>query len=396
MKRRQFIKNSALASSVLLAPSFIKAMGKMDTSLFGFKKLVIIQLTGGNDGLNTVIPYRNDLYYKARPNLALQRNKTIKLNDELGLHYSLTPLKRLYDKGYLTIINNVGYPNPSRSHFRSSDIWHSGSDSNQYLTSGWVGRYLDQYGKKPHHALEIDDNLSLILKGNRKFGIAARNSDFLYRALHESKINSILAYQRQAHLSEHNLGYLYKTMIDAKSSARYLHEKSKVYNSYQSYPKNPLSNQLKTIAQFINSGLDTKIYYASLTGFDTHANQLNRQERLLDVFGSSMLSFINDLKQGNTFKDTLILTFSEFGRRPQQNAANGTDHGTANNVFIFGEKLKKKGLYNNLASLSDLDNNGDLKYEIDFREVYATILSNWLQVNDSRILNKSFKKLNFI
>ncbi|NNL16179.1 MAG: DUF1501 domain-containing protein, partial [Flavobacteriaceae bacterium] len=145
-----------------------------------------------------------------------------------------------------------------------------------------------------------------------------------------------------------------------------------------------------------NSGLETRIYYASLTGFDTHANQLGRQERLLDVFGNSIYSFINDLKKGNSFKNTLVLTFSEFGRRPQQNAAGGTDHGTANNVFLFGENLKKKGLFNKLTSLKDLDNNGDLKYEIDFREIYASILNNWLEVDDERILKKSFNKLNLI
>ena len=396
MKRRQFLKSSAIASSVLLVPRFIAAMENMAISMFGHKKLVILQLSGGNDGLNTVVPYRNDIYYKSRPKIALNKNQVIKLNDELGLHYNLTPLKRLYDKGYLTIINNVGYPNPSRSHFRSSDIWHSAVDANRISTTGWVGRYLDNFGNKPYQALEIDDNLSLILKGENKTGIAVKNSRFLHRALHESNINLILSYQNKSHLSEHNLGYLYKTLIDAKSSANYIYEKTKIHNSYQEYPKNPLSNRLKIIAEFINSGVDTRIYYSSITGFDTHANQLKRQERLLDVFSSSMQAFVNDLKGGNTFKDTLIMVFSEFGRRPQQNAANGTDHGTANNVFIIGQDLKQPGLYNDLVSLSDLDENGDLKYEIDFRAVYATILSNWLEVNDRKILYNSFKKLNFV
>jgi uncharacterized protein (DUF1501 family) len=185
-------------------------------------------------------------------------------------------------------------------------------------------------------------------------------------------------------------------MIDAKSSANYLYEKTQHYNSLQTYPKNPLSNQLRSVAQFINSGLDTKIYYTSLVGFDTHANQINKQNQLLEIYGDSLLAFVNDLKRQNTFKNTLILTFSEFGRRVKQNAANGTDHGAANNVFLIGENLKKQGLYNNLASLSDLDGNGDLKYEIDFRTIYATILNKWLKVDDERILNKSFSQLDFI
>lgn len=397
MERRKFIKNSALASSLFFVPNFLKAFENVDLSSLGYNKLVVIQLSGGNDGLNTIVPYRNDLYYKARPKIALKKSEVLKLNDELGLHKKLLPLKRLYDQGDLSIINNVGYPNPSRSHFRSSDIWQTASDSNKFLQTGWVGRYLDEYGTKAHQAIEIDDNLSLMLKGEKNNGIATRTPSFLYKALHESNFNRVLAYQNSNHLNEHNLGYLYKTMIDAKSSANYLYEKTQNYNSTQTYPtKNPLANQLKTIAQFINSGLDTKVYYASLVGFDTHASQVNKQDRLLDVYANSVSAFVKDLKRNNSFKNTLILTFSEFGRRVKQNAANGTDHGAANNVFVIGENLKKQGLYNDLASLSDLDANGDLKYEIDFRTIYATILKKWLKVDDKRILNKSFNHLDFI
>ena len=396
MKRRHFIKNSSLASSLFFVPNFLKAFESINMNEIGYNKLVIIQLSGGNDGLNTIVPYRNDLYYKARPSIALNKNKVIKLNDELGLHTNLTALKGLYDQGYLSIINNVGYPNPSRSHFRSSDIWQSASDSNKHIQSGWIGRYLDAYGNKANQAIEIDDSLSLALKGKTKNGIAVRNPSFLYKALQESNFNKILSYQNSAHLSEHNLGYLYKTMIDAKSSAHYLYEKTKDYVPLKTYPSNPLANQLKNVAHFINSGLDTKIYYTSLVGFDTHVNQVNKQDHLLNIYADSVSAFVRDLKRQNTFKNTLVLTFSEFGRRVKQNAANGTDHGTANNVFIIGEKLKKQGLYNSLASLSDLDDNGDLKYEIDFRTIYATILNKWLQVDDERILNKSFNHLDFI
>lgn len=396
MERRNFIKNSALASSLFLVPNFLKAFEGVDLSNLGYNRLVVIQLSGGNDGLNTIVPYRNDIYHRARPSISIKKNEVIKINDELAFNSNLKPLKRLYDQGYLSIINNVGYPNPNRSHFRSTDIWHTASGSDKYLHTGWLGRYLDEYGKKPYQAIEIDDSLSLALKGNKKNGIAARNSSFLYRALYESNFNRVLAYQNNTHLNEHNLGYLYKTMIDAKSSASYLHEKTENYTSRQTYPKNPLANQLGTIAQFINSGLSTKVYYASLVGFDTHANQTNKQGHLLDIYANSIEAFVNDLKREGTFKNTLILTFSEFGRRVEQNAGNGTDHGAANNVFVIGKNLKKQGLYNDLASLSDLDANGDLKYEIDFRTIYATILKKWLKVDDKRILNKSFKHLDFI
>jgi len=229
MDRRKFLKNSALASSVFFVPSFLKAFENVDLCSYGYNKLVVIQLSGGNDGLNTIVPYRNDIYYKARPKIAIPKNEVIKLNDEIGLHKKLQPLKRLYDQGDLSIINNVGYPNPNRSHSRSSDIWHTASDSNKYLKSGWIGRYLDFYGKHTHQAIEIDDSLSIMLQGERRNGIATRSASFLYKGLHESNFNKILAYQNNKHLNEHNLGYLYKTMIDAKSSATYLYEKTQNY-----------------------------------------------------------------------------------------------------------------------------------------------------------------------
>ena len=186
-------------------------------------------------------------------------------------------------------------------------------------------------------------------------------------------------------------------MIDAKSSARYLYEKTLDSKLSESYPKkSSLASQLKVVGQFINSGIDTSVYYTTLNGFDTHAFQNNKHENLLKVYAEAVDAFVKDLKRNNTFKDTLILTFSEFGRRVEQNYSDGTDHGAANNIFVIGENLKRAGFYNQLANLKDLDDNGDLKYEIDFREVYATILNNWLEVDDRRILNKVFSKLNFI
>ncbi|WP_397363995.1 DUF1501 domain-containing protein [Olleya sp. R77988] len=396
MERRKFIKNTVLASSLTLVPSFLKAFETIDIKSIGYKRLVIVQLTGGNDGLNTIIPYRNDIYYRSRPKIAIKKNETLRLNDELGFHKSLRPLKHLYDSGDLCIINNVGYPNPKRSHFKSSDIWHTGT-TNKKEQTGWLGRYLDNYGQNAHTAMQIDESLSLALKGKFKNGIATKNATELYRSLQESDFNTILAYQNsQQHLNEHNLGYLYRTMIDGKSSARYLYETTKGTSISKDYPKNALGNQLSTVAQFINSRVATKVFYTSLSGFDTHSNQNAKQDRLLANYADSISAFVKDLKKQNNFKDTLILTFSEFGRRVSQNYSKGTDHGAANNVFIIGDQLKKQGLYNNLTTLQDLDNNGDIKYEIDFRTIYATILDKWLNVNDQKVLDKSFSKLDFI
>jgi len=364
--------------------------------MLGYKRLVVIQLSGGNDGLNTVIPFRNDIYYKSRPKLAVDANSVIKITDELGFHKSLLPLKRLYDKGYVSIINNVGYPNPDRSHFRSLDIWQSASHSNEYLQTGWIGRYLDKNGEHPYNAIEVDEKLSLALRGNFLNGIATNNSQLLFKTSQEPYFKKVLNYYNDEHLSEHNLGYLYKTLITAESSAKYIYETSKTVRSTQSYTGHQFGKQLKTTAEFINSGLKTRVFYTSQGGYDTHANQQKTQPRLLDVFARNMEAFVKDLIQGGTFKDTLILVFSEFGRRVKQNAANGTDHGAANTLFIIGQHLKTEGLYNEAASLQNLDGNGDIKFEIDFRAIYATVLKKWLEVDDKSVLNDSHKLLKFI
>ena len=396
MERRKFLKQNVLASSLFFVPSFVKAFENAIKDSLGFKKLVIVQLSGGNDGLNTIIPYTNDIYYKSRPNLAIAKNDCIKITDELGINKNLAPLKHLYDKGYLSVINNVGYPNPIRSHFRSTDIWHTASDSNQYLNTGWLGRYIDIYGKKPYSGIELDDSLSLIMKGNVLNGIATKNPTILFNNTKTPYFKKVLDSQSDVHLSEHNLGYLYKTMIEAKSSAKYIFETSKTYNSTVTYPNNPFGKQLKTTAQFINSRVESKVFYVSMGGFDTHVKQEKKQNKLLQTYSEAMDVFVKDLEQKDTFKDTLILTFSEFGRRVQQNAASGTDHGAANNVFIIGKNLKKQGFYNEAPNLINLDENGDIKYTVDFRTIYATILDKWLEVDDATILNKSYSKLGFI
>lgn len=396
MERRQFLKQSTLASSLFFVPNFVKAFENLATTSLGYKRLVIIQLAGGNDGLNTIIPFNNDVYYRNRPTIGIQKNELIKVTDELGFHSSLQPLKKLYDQGYLTIINNVGYPNPNRSHFRSTDIWQTASHSDQYLQTGWIGRYLDAYGKQPYNAIEIDDSLSLALKGQHINGIATKNPQVLFRMSQDPYFKNVLKHYQDEHLSEHNLGYLYKTMIAAESSAKYIFEKHKTASNSYEYPNNEFSNQLKTTSKLINSGIDTKVFYSSLGGFDTHAGQPNKQSRLLKIYAEGIDVFVSDLKQQGTFNDTLILTFSEFGRRVKQNAANGTDHGAASNVFIIGNQFKTPGFYNDMTSLSDLDENGDVKYTVDFRSIYATLLGNWLGVEDDTILNKTFSRLDFI
>jgi len=396
MNRRNFLKQSTFASGIFFVPQFLKAFENLPIKTFSNKKVVIIQLKGGNDGLNTVVPFNNDIYYQNRNNISINKNELLRISDEIGLHKSLQPLKNLYDKGFVSILNNVGYPNPNLSHFRSTDIWQTASDSNEYLQNGWIGRYLDYTKAAPFKAIEVDESLSLMLKGKTQNGLAVTDAKYLYNSIKQPYFNTVINHYNDAHLNEHNLGYLYNTMIDAKSSSKYIYEKTKTQISKQEYPKNLFGKQLKTIGEFINSGLETQVYYAGLSGFDTHANQPNTQERLLQLYAESMEVFVEDLQKNNQFDDVIILTFSEFGRRVKQNESNGTDHGTSNNVFVIGKNLKQNGLYNSMPDLSNLDANGNLKHEIDFREIYATILDKWLQVDDTAILNKSFSKLKFV
>lgn len=395
--RRDFLKQSSLAAAgTWLAPNFINSLGLSPIAFQG-KKLVIIQLSGGNDGLNTIVPYRNDIYYRSRPEIGLRKNEILSLNDELGMNPALASLKSLFDDGLVSIINSVGYPNPDRSHFRSMDIWHSASDSDRYWKTGWLGRYLDsecQSCDSLHKAIEINSTLDLAMKGESVKGLAMEDPQKLLRDIDRGH-NRTIAKMGNSNDHEHeNVEYLYKTLIESVSSADYIEEKVKLYKSKANYPQNRFARNLKTIAEMIGSGLETTVYYTQLGGFDTHAQQRNRQERLLRTYAESVEAFVKDLKTSDNLKDTVILTFSEFGRRVAQNASGGTDHGTANNLFVIGESVKA-GIFNKAPDLTDLDQ-GDLKYQIDFRTIYASLLDDWLAADHEVILKQSFSKLPFL
>jgi uncharacterized protein (DUF1501 family) len=235
--RRKFIKQTLLRTSgTLLVPNFLKALESETSSLLttSDKIVVVIQLSGGNDGLNTIIPYRNDLYYQQRPRLAIRPDKVLKTSDDLGFHPALSSLREFYDEGSMAILNNVGYPNPDRSHFRSMDIWHSASDANTYLNTGWIGRYLDSSCSSchpAHHAIEVDDTLSMALKGNSKKGMALKNPKKLYQATHNKFFDAISNQNDSLASTEPSLHYLYKTMAETVSSAEFIYAKSQVKQS---------------------------------------------------------------------------------------------------------------------------------------------------------------------
>lgn len=397
IKRRKFLQLGSLATASSMIPGFLKPFEKKAMVPPGNKVLVVLQLSGGNDGLNTVIPVRNDIYFKARPKLAIPKEQALILTDEAGVHPALSGLKELYDEGNLAILNSVGYPNPDRSHFRSMDIWHSASASDEYFYTGWIGRYLDAQCSgcdRPTHALEIDDVLSMALKGEHVKGLAMKDPKRLYTTANEKYFKDLIS-SYKPEVTDHPVHYLYKTMAETVNSANYIYEQSRLHPSSSMYPPTEAGKSLQTIASLIFSDIDTKVYYLSLGSFDTHVNQGAQQQRLFTEMNNALRAFVTDLKRNDRFNDVLITTFSEFGRRVSQNASGGTDHGTANNMFFIGGGLKRKGILNPLPDLNDLSD-GDLKYQVDFKSVYATILKNWLNADDKKILGKRFDYLDFV
>ncbi len=383
IKRREFLKVGSLATASMLLPNFLKAMALPDAVDSAQKVLVILQLSGGNDGLNTIIPRRNDIYFRERQTIAV--DNALPLTDEAGINPALSFFKELFDNGEMAVLNNVGYPNPDKSHFRSMDIWQSASRSDEYLESGWLGRYLDEacYDcSHPTQALEVNDMLSLALKGKQKKAFAFKDPKKLYQTSQEAYFKSL--YEDHQHEDE-TVGYLYQTLGATINNADYIFEKSKTKATAAAYPDSALGKDFRTIASLIKSDINTQVYYLQIGSFDTHINQRQRQESLFHTINDAVKAFVNDLKKNGLFQDVMLMTFSEFGRRVAQNASNGTDHGTANQLFFVSGALKQKGLLNTLPDLEHL-NEGDLVYSEDFRKVYATLLKNWLKADSSKIL----------
>ncbi|MEM7102349.1 MAG: DUF1501 domain-containing protein [Bacteroidota bacterium] len=392
--RRKFIQHSALATASIMVPSVLKAFDAPSPRDFqNGKQVIIVQLGGGNDGLNSLVPFRNDIYYKLRPKISIPASKVLKLNDQLGFHPALSGLKALYDSGDLAIVNNVGYPNPVRSHFRSMDIWHTASDADIVWSEGWLGRFLDICPScQEWEVLNMDETLNLAVRGKKRSGFAVGNIQKVSNSVSPSYVRSM------AHHHDHDnevVSYLYSTLSNTISAADYIYNKSVIYKSKKTYPNTPFGKSCRQVAELVTSGASSSVYYLNLNGFDTHYNQVIAQERLLIQLSGGVSTMVEELKANNKFKDTLIMVFSEFGRRVGENGAEGTDHGTANNVYLISGALKKPGLYNSPPDLSNLKE-GDLQFQVDFREVYATILDKWLNVASSQVLKKSFNPLSII
>jgi uncharacterized protein (DUF1501 family) len=379
----------------------------------GEQILIVIQLSGGNDGLSTIVPLDNDDYRKARPQLAITKG-TLDLgkNKSLGLHPSLTAFKDLYDAGQMAIIQGVGYPNPNRSHFRSTEIWQTADPKNP-PRDGWLGRYFDAQCNgadpksqvDPKAAVNIGSTAPLSLQGNKFAAVSfQRPESYQWFAGNRSvdkrmrdtfnEVNALKTNKADL-LTTGNptLDFLERTALDAQLSSDEILAVTTKYKSTVNYPQTPFGNQLQMVAQMIAGGLKTRVYYITMGGFDTHSNEKNSHDRLMGMLSDGVSALMKDLKAQGNDKKTVIMSFSEFGRRVQENASRGTDHGTAAPMFVFGSPVKG-GVYGEHPSLkpTDLDN-GDLKFHTDFRSVYSTILSKWLKADSNAILGAAFKTL---
>ena len=419
--RRAFLgRGMTLASAAVTTPWFLHASARVIAAQPGAigsragvpddRILVVVQLAGGNDGLNTIVPFNMDAYYRARPRIAVPKREVITLDRKLdmGLHPSLDGLKRLYDDGLLSIVQGVGYPNPNRSHFKSMDIWHTAD--HDATGDGWIGKYFDNEcagqpdGCDPDAGIALGAEAPLAMQG-REFNAVSFETPEMFAWNAKGMADGIDdAYHdivdRGAHPDvdeDSNAAFLMRTAMDARvSSARI---RAAVEDAKRDlYPRGGnLGEQLAMVAAMIRSGLQTRVYYVTLGGFDTHAGQGGPQGRhanLLAQLGGSLSAFYKDLAQSDADQRVLTMCFSEFGRRVAQNGSNGTDHGAAAPMFLAGPMVRA-GVLGRHPSLTDLDN-GDLKFNVDFRSVYTGILEDWMGADARAVLGKRYKEAKVI
>ena len=387
MKRRGFIQVLGAFSLYNALPRIYSCLGSNTQ-----RKLILIELKGGNDVLNTIVPFRNDIYYRNRPRIAVEQGKVLKLTDDHGLHPNLGYFREAYDSGELVMLNNVGYPNPSRSHFTSRDIWHSCVTDPQ-PQSGWIGRYLDDKfptQDKTAHALELANVSSIAMKG-----------DMVHTVAYENFANSALLYNNldltsEEIMSTSSTDFIRRILSSSNDVFNQLFTAYKRGAAKAEFPESVFGAKLETIARLISADSTPEVYFCVLPGFDTHAAQLKTHAMLMKSLNDGVKALVQSLKATGNFDDSLIIMYSEFGRRVAQNASQGTDHGKGGSIFVIGNNLAKPGLYNQPSDLTKLDE-GDIPYEIDFRSVYGTILKNWKGNSDpAKILGSDYPLLDFI
>ncbi|GIW95606.1 MAG: hypothetical protein KatS3mg110_3647 [Pirellulaceae bacterium] len=387
VSRRDFLR-SGLAGSALLAlngqvPAFLR-QAAADAANRSDHILVVLQLSGGNDGLNTVVPYRDPLYYAHRPELGIPAGDVLKINDEVGFHAAMRGAAELLEAGKLAIVQGVGYPQPNRSHFESMDIWHTCFRKTQPRRDGWLGRYLERVPQPSElPALHIGDEQQPLALASQEVRVPSVASFEEFRLQAEPavrrKLEALVA--RNAEQNDGLLDFVRSSTQAALRASQQLADIAKSRNTAGGYPRTPLGERLATIAQLIGADLPTRIYYLALDGFDTHAQQPAAHAALLEQWSMAVKAFFDELEQQGNAARVLLFSFSEFGRRVQENASQGTDHGAAAPVFLAGPGVRP-GVHGALPSLEDLDD-GDLKFHTDFRRVYAALLEDWLGLADS-------------
>jgi uncharacterized protein (DUF1501 family) len=377
MNRRNFLSlTGTFTGGTLLLPDFLFAYGSQENLIIGEQCLVFIQLNGGNDGLNTFVPFDDPLYYNFRPNIGLAKDILMGKNKGMAFNPALKDFATMQQNGDLSVIQNVGYPEPIRSHFRSQEIWQTASSSKEYLDNGWLGRYLDKSSKEnnPTAGINIDSIDNLALKGEEPNSITVKDPN-KFKIKSDGEDNIKLSDNPQ-------LDFVRKIANSVSEGSDDIQKALAKSTSEISYSKTGLSKNLEWIARLIKGNLNSKVYYTSLGSFDTHDNQLVQHKNKLTELNDAIYSFYTDLKNAKLLQNVTIVVFSEFGRRVKDNGK-GTDHGTAAPMFVIGGNNKGKIIGNN-PNLSDLEN-GDLKHEIDFRSVYAALLKDKLGFDYTKI-----------
>ena len=403
--RRDFLKAS-LAGTGLVAwglsvPRFLsRTAAAADKAGAKDTILVVVELTGGNDGLNTVIPFKDADYAKLRPTLKQPAAQVKKLTDDIALHPQMTGLAELFNDGALAVVQGVGYPNPSQSHFRSMDIWQAAA-MEEKLSEGWIGKALKGMPNAPtFHIKTNNDRAPLALAGApvRPPSIASLEEfqlQFASGSNTKDQREVIEGAVKTAESKPGLLDFVARTAANTYASSRRLQEIGKNYEAKATYPPQfPLANRLKLAAQLIDADLGARIFYVSLDGFDTHSGQGPTHANLMNQVSSSITAFYKDLAARGRKEQILIMTFSEFGRRAKENGSRGTDHGSAAPMFLVGGKVKG-GVIGKHPSLTELQM-GNLKHHTDFRQVYAAVLDKWLGVDSTKVLGKKFDAVDAI
>jgi len=402
MKRLNFVLGSVSGLAVVANGEHVFARALAQTPLPGLpgsenRCLVVINLAGGNDGLNCVVPHGNPQYYQLRPSLAIPQSDVLAIDANVGFNPNMRSFKALYDKGVVAVVQSVGYPNPDHSHFRSTEIWQTAAPD-RYEHTGWLGRYFDEAGLPDSNLFKgvaVSEVLPELLISNRTdipaipniagYNLAADRNPYARRAFSQNARDAGLPFRSP---------YLAHVMQIEDHAQRSAEELPKLVAGYQTnapYPATALGRSLALVAQIIGSNLGTKVLYVSHGSFDTHVSQKATQNNLLSQFSDAIAAFYSDLQAHGNENKVLTMTFSEFGRRIEENGSAGTDHGEASPLFLIGGGVKG-GLYGSLPDLAHTSI-GNVRFSTDFRSVYATVLERWLGRSSATVLNGSFPKI---